>query len=93
MSRKPLTPNRKHLLEVYSKCIARAARRIIIGGQIANYRGVDLNRFNRQRPLIQHIADCIRSRGIVSYATALMKLHIARSRCEAELAGLEWWTK
>lgn len=88
VSKKPLTPDRKHLLELYCKCLRRAERRIIIAGHIANARGVDISSFRVQRPLIEHIAGCIKRRGVMPYGSALLKLQIARSRYAAELEGL-----
>lgn len=81
-------PQRKHLLEVYCKCLRRAERRIVLAGQIANRRHVDLTRYEVQGPLIRHAARCIQKRGVMAHGSALMKLQIARSRFAAELEGL-----
>ena len=84
---KPVGPERKHLLETYCKCLWRAERRIILAGQIANGRPVDLTWYEVQGPLIRHAAACIKKRGVFAHGSALIKLQIARSRFAAELEG------
>lgn len=90
MAEQTIGPERRHVLEVYCKCLRRAERRIIIAGQIVNGRPVDLTRFQVQGSLIRHAVDCIRKRGIMGHGSALIKLQIARSRYSVELAGLPW---
>lgn len=90
MSQQPVGPERKHLLEVYCKCLRRAERRIVMAGQIANRRPVDLSRYKVQGSLIRHAAWCIEKRGVMAHGSALMKLQIARSRYAAELDGLPY---
>lgn len=88
MSKESIGPERICLLETYDKCLRRAERRIIIGGQIANGRTVDLTKYHVQRPMILHIASVIRQRGVMAHGSALIRLQIARSKYARELEGL-----
>ena len=90
MSEKSIGPEEKKRLEVYVKCLRRAERRIIMGGQMANGRPVDLTNFPFQRYMIEHIKRCIKSRGVLAHGQALMRLQIKRSRIAAQLEGLTW---
>jgi hypothetical protein len=88
MSQQSIGPERICILEAYVKCLKRAERRIILGGQIANDRTVDLQKYHVQKPMILHIAATIRQRGIEGHGTALLRLQIARSKYARELEGI-----
>jgi hypothetical protein len=90
MSKQPLTPTRKALLQVYIACLKRAENRIIrahhtvAGAPYAHdYKPATGIRF-------RHICESLRAHGMEGHATALLHLRIKRSQFTAELEGLEW---
>jgi hypothetical protein len=90
MSQKPLTPNRKHLLEALVKCIRRAEGRIKTAGRIANGGGMHTNPVITRSERVQHMQAQMRQRGFRGYSLALARLQFIRSKYAAELEGLPW---
>jgi hypothetical protein len=88
MSKESIGPERIRLLETYVKCLKRAERRIKLAGYIAQGGHPNIENYFVQRPLILHIAACVKARGIMGHGSALMCLQIARSKYARELEGL-----
>lgn len=90
MTQTPLTPTRKKQLQRYIACCARAERRIIIGVRNAHGACIDLSRFSRLRPLIEHITSSSKPPRDAQFTSALWRLRLARSKYQCELEGLPW---
>lgn len=90
MPTQPLTPTRKKQLNAYIAGCKRAERRIIIGYRNRLGAGLDISRFRRQKPLIEHITASAIGERAQMFTTSLVLLRVARGKFKAELEGLPW---